>query len=147
MRWRALLAVLAALVSLASACNDPARVQHEGQGAPGSVPPTTDPEPGTVVGPGGEMIPGLALPAKLEGQGEIPAGASRDDLLAVLRRALDEDRGADAVAIADVLLVFDPADAEALELRARALDLQGDAAGAADDRKRCCDLGRAGCCR
>jgi hypothetical protein len=146
MSWRAHPAALAALVMLATACNDPARVQHEGQTPAGDTTALADPDP-HAVGPGGEMIPGLALPTKLEGSGDIPPGADREDLLKALRRALDEGRSADAVSIADVLLVLDPSDAEALELRARGLELQGDATGAADDRKRCCDLGRAACCR
>lgn len=98
-------------------------------------------------GPDDEMIPGLALPPPDDGAAQAPTSASRDSLLEQLVAALDEGRAGDAAAIADVLIVLDPEDAEVLEHRARALELQGDAAGAADDRARCCGLGRATCCR
>jgi hypothetical protein len=93
------------------------------------------------------MIPGLALPTPIEGADKAPTAASREQLLEDLDKALSEGRAVDAASIADVLIVLDPKDAEAYERRAAALELQGDREAAATDRKRCCELGRASCCR
>lgn len=132
---------LAALALLALACSEPRPVH------PPPPPSAERSAPAVTAGPDGEMIPGLALPLPDDEAAQAPADASRESLIEQLATALDEGRTGDAAAIADVLIVLDPDDAEALEHRARALELQGDAAGAAADRKRCCGLGRASCCR
>ena len=72
--------------------------------------------------------------------------ASQEELIADARKALDEGRPKDALAIIDVLVVLDPEDPVAIELRAQTLDRLGDLEGARDDRQRCCRLGRSSCC-
>jgi len=102
--------------------------------------------------PEGEMILGLAVPdlagigAPDGGPAPIPSAADRGTLRAQLEAALAARRIDDAVATADLLAVLFPDDPEILELRGRALTLQGDAEGGARDFARCCDLGRAPCC-
>ena len=102
--------------------------------------------------PDGEMILGLAVPdvagirAPDGGPAPLPSTADRGTLRAQLDAALAEKRFDDAVATADLLAVLFPDDPEILELRGRALTLQGDAEGGARDLARCCELGRAPCC-
>jgi hypothetical protein len=128
------------------ACGDPRPIQHDGK-RPQQDSAADEQAATAPAGPGGEMIPGLALPTPFAGADAAPTEASRDTLIADLVRALAEGRAADAVAIADVLIVLDAKDAEAFELRARALDLLSDTEGAGADRSRCCELGRVSCCR
>ncbi|MBW2277979.1 MAG: hypothetical protein JRF63_10825 [Deltaproteobacteria bacterium] len=143
---RAPTGTLLALALMAFACSEPRPLQHDGKRSEQATPKT---EETTVqpAGPGGEMITGLALPAPIEGAKSAASDASREALLEDLGQALSEGRVLDAAAIADVLLVLDAKDAEALELRARALELHSDHEGAGADRKRCCELGRTSCCR
>jgi len=137
---------LVPIALLALACGEPRPIQHDGKRSE----PAEESAAETaieVVGPGGEMLPGLALPKPIEGAAAAPDEASRETLIEDLRQALREKRAADAASIADALLVLDAKDVEVLELRATALELQGDHEGAKADRKRCCELGRASCCR
>ena len=123
--------------------------EEEGAGGAGSPPTIGE-------GPGGEMVPGLALPPVSGGRppANTPGAsapdpakvASQEELIDSARQALDEDRPKDALAIVDVLVVLDPEDPVAIELRALTLDRLGDHEGARDDRKRCCKLGQASCC-
>jgi len=141
--------VPAAVALLALACGEPPRPIQRDSKPPATV-PEADLRPAAVpsaAGPGGEMIPGLAIPVPIAEADPGSAEISRAALLADLARAFEEGRADDAAAIADVLIVLDAKDAEAIEQRARALDLQGDREGAGADRKRCCELGRASCCR
>ena len=138
--------LLTALAFTAFACGEPRPIQHDGK-RPDQATSTDDQAAPATTGPGGEMIPGLALPAPIEGAKTAPDEASREQLLEDLELALREGRTGDAVSIADVLIVLDAEDATAIEQRARALELQGDEDGAAADRKRCCELGRASCCK
>lgn len=148
MSYHAAFAAAAALTLPAMNCGEPRPIQHreaianvEGENAlsNGSV---TAP----AAGPDGEIIPDLGIPTAVIGTSSLAADAGPKELHAELRRALAENRTRDAAAVADVLLVLDPLDDKALELRARSLELQGDVAGATADRKRCCELGRSACC-
>jgi hypothetical protein len=143
---RAPTALLTALALTAIACGEPRPIQHDGK-RPEQAASTDDRTATAKPGPGGEMIPGLALPTPIAGADDVATEASREQLLEDLDRALDEGRAADAASIADVLIVLDAEDAEAYERRARALEIQGDQGAAAADRKRCCELGRTSCCR
>ena len=107
-------------------------------------------------GPGGEIVPGLAMPPQSEGAPTAAPGSSapnpsrverQEQLFEGARRALDEDRPNDALAMIDVLVVLDPEDPEAIELRARTLERLGDRDGSRADLERCCKLGRSSCCR
>ena len=137
--------LIAALGCGESGAAAPATTSH---GATGAKPATT-----RVINdeaPGGEMILGLAIPdiaggkARDAGPRDVPGG--RDELRATFDKALAENRLEEAIATADVLALMFPDDAEILELRARALQRQGDAEGGARDLARCCALGRPSCC-
>ena len=161
MELRGALLLIAAAATALGACQGSGCARRGGEGA---TSPAAGAAPAAPVaplelggeGPGGEMVPGLALPPGTSKPDQRRPGSAAPDparvddqeqLLAAARQALDEGRPADALAIIDVLVVLDPEDPEVLELRAGTLDQTGDREGAAADRERCCKLGRRSCCR
>jgi len=101
--------------------------------------------------PGGDLVPSVLSLDRGAGSAPAPAQSipnpDRDGLVASAGRALEEGRADEAAAYLDVVLLVDPGDAEALELRARSLEAAGDEEGALSDLDRCCELGRDECCR
>ncbi|MDD5305849.1 MAG: tetratricopeptide repeat protein [Deltaproteobacteria bacterium] len=117
---------------------------HEGIAVPEGV---AIPRP-VVESPGGEMAPGpVASPAADPGRKEdIVSIDDRAGLLSKAGSLLACGNAAEAAGYADVILIRNPDDAEALELRGRALERSGDKEGATRDLGRCCRLLRESCC-
>jgi hypothetical protein len=156
-----LLAPWLAMIALAAACDGqaPSRVSgraetrtapdakyalHDGIAVPEGV---EIPRP-VVESPGGEMAPGPVGPpaAPKEHKEDAVSIDDRAGLLAKAGSLLASGDADEAAGYADIVLIRNPDDAEALEIRGRALERTGDKEGAARDLDRCCRLLRDACC-
>ena len=94
----------------------------------------------------GEIVPLLApIPAPLMDGDHLPEDPSL--LREEATRLLADGRRVEALPLIDVLLILDPSDWEMLETRGVILLEEGHMEDGADDLRRCCDSGRASCCR
>ena len=157
--WLAAMALLAACDGQAPSRASARASEPDGPGTDGSgkryamhdgiaVPEGVDVPRPVVESPGGEMAPG-AIAAPAAGPARKGDDVSIDDRAGLLDRAralLASGNAAEAAGYADIVLIRNPDDAEALELRGRALERSGDKDGATRDLARCCGLLRDACC-
>jgi len=128
--------------------DEPAPAEPVQQEAPQAVELVENTVGQPVEGPGGEMIPGLAIPSsELKKVDSDTTPTDRGGLFKMAKKARDDGLIAEALAYIDVLLLMEPDDVEFLEFRGVLQLRQGLVEDAKVDLGRCCKLGRGTCCR
>lgn len=77
----------------------------------------------------------------------VPVSKNRNDLLQFAKKSFEKGDFSETIAFADVLLLMNPTDLDAMELRGRAFKAQGDNVSSNQDLNRCCGGGRPSCCQ
>jgi hypothetical protein len=88
---------------------------------------------------------GLSKKSQIPGE-TVPLSKNRTDLIDFARKSLNKNSLNEAISFADVLLLMNPKDLEAMEIRGIAQNKKGDKEAGNADLDACCKSGRISCC-